>query len=158
MTSEKDPRPPAEDSFLSALAPSSPAAIIDAELNNATDFTITGQHLLLLARLNIGWLDSNHGGPATSGRRPYGNSDMFSDIAEMVDEDAWLAARCAGDGTWEAYVAAHEDEFTRLHAETMIALRIVLQTSQFRSGRFTRDTMGGHLLGAPWQPAPEQEA
>ena len=142
------------DSILSVRPPQAPDGedLYAAELRYCLDFTITGEHLLLLGRLNWRWngaLDEHWwGGPAVSQRRPFGDEDMFGNIAELVDRAAWVAARESDD--FEAYRAANEARFRRLHAEMVLVLEIVCSTGQHRSGRFIRAS----VLDI-WRPAPE---
>jgi hypothetical protein len=77
-----------------------------------------------------------YGAPGINPKKPYGNSYVERDIAEILD---------APDGDWEwedgekAYVTSEAAErFTRLHVETMVALQIVLATGEFRLGRYRR--------------------
>jgi hypothetical protein len=55
--------------------------------------TITDDHVLLLNRLYFDWDDeAYYGAPAVNIKRPYGNSDVFGDVAEILgwqwyDED-----------------------------------------------------------------------
>jgi hypothetical protein len=140
-------------SILSVRPPAAPTPedLYAAELRYCLDFTITGKHLMLLGRLNWRWngaLDERWwGGPAVSQRRPYGDEDMFANIAELVDRDAW---REALDGNYEAYRVANEPRFRRLHAEMFLVLEILCRTGQNRSGRWTRRSVMD-----PWRPAPD---
>jgi hypothetical protein len=123
-----------------------------AELRYCLDFTVTGQHLLLLGRLNWRWNGSLDeywwGGAAVSQRRPYGDEDTFGNIAELIDKKAWQEAL---DGDYDAYRAANEPRFRRLHAEMFLVLEILCSTRQIRSGRWTRRT-----VVEPWRPAPDR--
>jgi hypothetical protein len=137
--------------------PQAPTAedLYAAELRDCLDFTVTGEHLLLLGRLNWRWngaLDEHWwGGPAVSQRRPFGNEDVFGDIAELVDRHAWQEARDDEDGDYDAYRAAHEARFRRLHTEMFLVLSILCETGQNRSGRWTRAS-----VMHPWRPAPDK--
>ena len=142
--------------ILSVRPPSWPTAedVYAAELRDCLDFTVTREHLLLLGRLNWRWngaLDEHWwGGAAVSQRRPYGNEDMFRDIAELLTDPAdW--EETVGDD-YEAYRAANEPRFRRLHTEMFLVLEILCSTGQNRSGRWTRAS-----VLHPWQPAPPKE-
>ena len=104
------------------------------ELHEAREFTVTGEHLALLHNFHVQWRHLEFGAPSISPNRPYGNSDVLGDIAAIVDP-AGLAA--AAEST-DAYLAANEARFLRLHAETMLALQISLTTGQFAPGRYVR--------------------
>jgi hypothetical protein len=104
-----------------------------------TEFTVTEDHLKLLRHA---WVDSwdegeGYGAPGINPKKPYGNSYVERDIAEILD---------APDDDWEwedgekAYVTPEaEERFTRMHVETMVALQIVLATGEFRPGRYRRE-------------------
>jgi hypothetical protein len=104
------------------------------ELRSATEFTVTENHLKLLRRAYVGWDDCEFGAPAIDCKRPYGNSDVPSDIAEILGISD---AECR-DEEGEILPDA-EAALTRTHAETAVALQIALATGEFRTGRFTRD-------------------
>jgi hypothetical protein len=106
-------------------------------LRARSEFTVTEDHLKLLRRLYVNWWDPGegyYGGASVNAKRPYGNSYVGRDIAEIVD---------APDEDWEyedgrkAYVTDEADErFKRLHVETMVALQVVLSAGEFRPGRY----------------------
>lgn len=47
-------------------------------------FTITEDHLKLARRMYVGWQDCEFGAPEIDPKRPYGNSYVYGDIAEIV--------------------------------------------------------------------------
>lgn len=61
--------------------------------DTANVFTVTPAHLTLLKRLSFvhDWGDYYVGGAAVSRRRPYGNSDIYGDLAELagIPEPNW---------------------------------------------------------------------
>lgn len=97
-----------------------------------TEFTVTEEHLKLLRRAYVSWDDCEFGAPEIDPKRPYGNSDVIEDIAEIlgVPEDQW------SDG--EEALPDAEQAFTRLHAETGLALQLALTMGEFRTGRYVR--------------------
>ena len=97
------------------------------------DFTVTDEHLRLLRRAYITWDDVEFGAPGTDPKRPYGNSNVYGDIAEILDvpESKWA------DEDLNPLLDA-EWRFLRLHVETAIALQIALATGEFRTGRYVR--------------------
>jgi len=104
-------------------------------LRFATEFTVTDEHLKLLRHAYVGWDDCEFGAPAIDCKRPYGNSGVPEDMAEIlgiaVDEDEEMP------GDLEA-------RLTRLHGETATVLQIAIATGQFRTGRYTRDKYGNN--------------
>jgi hypothetical protein len=67
-------------------------------------------------------------------KRPYGNSNVYGDIAEILDVPGseWTdeEQNRSLDAEWR---------FLRLHVETAIALQIALTAGEFRTGRYLRD-------------------
>ena len=60
----------------------------------AQKVVITPEHVTLLKNLEIGWNDDAYeGAPEVDLKRPYGNSDVWMDIAEILEwdlvEDQW---------------------------------------------------------------------
>lgn len=53
-------------------------------MHDTQRFTITEDHLKLVLRLNISWDGCEFGSPAVDCKRPYGNSDVYNDIAEIL--------------------------------------------------------------------------
>lgn len=82
-------------------------------------FTITDDHLKLLAEMNVGWCHDEYGAPEIDPKRPYGNSDVPADVRGILgNEDL-------------------SDEAVRaLHVETRTALQICLRTGAFATGTF----------------------
>ena len=105
------------------------------ELRLVTEFTVTEDHLKLLRRAYVGWDDCEFGAPAIDSKRPYGNSDVIGDIAEI------LGTPGSGEIDDEAGDIPDEDaaRFTRLHGETATVLQIALATGEFRTGRYVCD-------------------
>lgn len=50
----------------------------------AKRLVICKAHLDLLARANVGWEASEFGAPGLDPKRPYGNSDVYRDLGEIV--------------------------------------------------------------------------
>jgi hypothetical protein len=103
-------------------------------VREAREFTVTEDHLRLLRQTYVFWDETEFGAPAIDAKRPYGNSNVFGDIAEILDmpESEWSDED--GNPSLDA-----EWRFLRLHVETAIALQIALITGEFRTGRYVRD-------------------
>jgi hypothetical protein len=100
------------------------------ELRLVTEFTVTEDHLKLLRRAYAGWDDCEFGAPAIDCKRPYGNSDVIGDIAEILG----VETNDEGD------VSPDENaRLIRLHGETATVLQIALATGEFRAGRYACD-------------------
>ena len=114
-------------------------------IRDARNFTVTEEHLRLLRRAYVWWGEGEFGSPAIDPKRPYGNSNVFRDIAEILDE---------------SYVEPDDEEtdlspdaewrYLRLHVETAIALQIALAAGEFRTGRYVRHDEDGAWGGREW--------
>lgn len=106
------------------------------------EFTVTDEHLRLLRRAYVRWEDGEFGAPGINSKRPYGNSNVYADIAEIlgVPYGQWDDEELGPlpDAAWR---------FARLHVETGIALQIALDTGEFRADRYIRDNEWGYGLG-----------
>jgi hypothetical protein len=109
------------------------------ELNRTTEFTVTDDHLKLLRHICELYWDpgEGYGAPFIGPKKPYGNSNVPQDVAEIVgapdsdwERDQWDDARLLR--------ADAEDRYLRLHVEAGMALKIAFATGEFRSGRYTR--------------------
>jgi hypothetical protein len=102
------------------------------------EFTVTDEHLRLLRRACVFWEEGEFGAPSIDSKRPYGNSNVYGDIAEIlgVPDSDWADEELnpSLDAEWR---------FLRLHVETAIALQIALATGEFRTGRYVRDDEWG---------------
>lgn len=115
-----------------AGGPRDPRALFDV-IEHIERFTVTDEHLRLLRRARISWDEAEFGAPGINPKRPYGNSDVFADIADILEvpESEWMDA-------YEDLIPDAEWRFLRLHVETAIALQIGLATGEFRPGRYVR--------------------
>jgi hypothetical protein len=103
-------------------------------LRSATEFTVTDDHLKLLRRAYVGWDGCEFGAPAIDCKRPYGNSDVIGDIAEILGTPVERLLDEENEILPDAKAA-----FTRLHGETAVVLQIALATGEFRTGRYVSD-------------------
>jgi hypothetical protein len=112
---------------------SSPSALFDV-IRDTRRFTVTDEHLRLLRRAYVTWTNAEFGAPEIDCKRPYGNSDVYSDIAEIlgIPEDEW------SDEDMGVLPEA-EWRFLRLHVETGLVLQIALATGEFRPGNYVRE-------------------
>ena len=100
-----------------------------------SDFTVTEDHLKVLRRAYVTWNQKpgSISAPTIDTKRPYGNSNEWADMAEIlgVRDDE----RPDEDGNYRPDVI---NRFAKLHVETAIALQIALATGEFSPGRYTR--------------------
>ncbi len=100
-------------------------------IRNVTEFTVTEDHLKLLRHAHVSWDEAEYGAPSIDSKRPYGWSNVLGSMAQILE---WP------DRDWidEQPPPGVEDRCARLHAETAIALQIVLATGEFRPGHYAR--------------------
>jgi len=100
-------------------------------IDRVREFTVTDEHLRLLRHAHVFWDEAEFGAPSINPKRPYGNSNVYGDIAEILElpEPDWDDEQRTADAEWR---------FLRLHVETAIALQIALATGEFRTGRYVR--------------------
>jgi hypothetical protein len=114
--------------------PRDPRGLFDV-IRRSKRFTVTDEHLRLLRRARVSWDETEFGAPGISPKRPYGNSAVYRDMAEILG---------LVDGDWQDEVAEDwpppelEWRFLRLHVEIAIALQIGLATGEFRAGQYVR--------------------
>jgi hypothetical protein len=121
-------------------------------LHSLTEFTVTEDHLKLLRHVDVRYWDPGegyYGAAAISAKRPYGNSYVGRDIAEILDapDEDWVFE----DGEKTSVTDEADERFQRLHVETMVALQIVLAAGEFRPGRYRRVERRGMPWGRTWQ-------
>ena len=102
-------------------------------------FVLTSDHVNLLRRANVTWDVCEFGAPIIDPKRPYGTSDVHSDMAEILA----LLSEQHDDGSFSPATTRCLDE---LHRELEIALQIVLTTGSFTPGTYVREDYG------TWQP------
>ena len=125
-----------------------PRSLFDV-IRDTRRFTVTDEHLRLLRRAYVAWDDTEFGAPEIACKRPYGNSNVLGDIAEIlgIPDSEWADEDMnpLPDAEWR---------FLRLHVETAIALQIALVTGEFRAGGYTRD----ERWGRDWKRDAEMKA
>ncbi|TDD37844.1 hypothetical protein E1287_07240 [Actinomadura sp. KC06] len=99
------------------------------------EFEITNDHLTLLRNAHWSWNDCEFGAPTIDPKRPYGNSSVIRDIAELLDIDLDDLDR------------DREDELSELHRETLTVLDIALATGSFAPGTYRYRADGWERVG-----------
>lgn len=97
-------------------------------MSNIEKFTLTEQHIKLLRRACVTWNHGESGAPTISCKRPYGNSDVVCDIAEILGIQL-------GDEYPDEILY---DQLWNIHLETKTALQIILSTGSFEAGEYER--------------------
>lgn len=91
-------------------------------------FEVTEQHVKLLRAANVSWASDEFGAPAINCKRPYGNSNVYEDVAEI------LGIIPEGDG--EELTPKQESELNFIHRGTETALQIFLATGEMKAGHY----------------------
>ena len=97
------------------------------------EFTLKPEHIKLLSRATVTWFDIETGAPAIDPKRPYGNSAVELDVADIIGLTVDVCPKC-GEALNDDYEAA----MLALHRETETALQIVLCTQSFTPGRYVQ--------------------
>jgi len=91
------------------------------------EFEIKQEHITLLQHAYIGWNDCDYGAPSIDPKRPYGNSCVEENIAEIL---GWTVGEELSEEQRElAY---------KLHQETKTALQICITLQKFETGFYEK--------------------
>ena len=91
-------------------------------------FVLTQDHLTLLRHAYVSWCAEETGSPQIDPKRPYGNSDVPMDVAEILGWDVG-----------EELTGEQEEEAMILHGETSTALQIALVNLPNLKGIWEKD-------------------
>lgn len=105
-------------------------------------FTLTDAYVKLLKQANVCWQDCETGAPEIDPKRPYGNSDVWNDVAEILNLKAGHGCANCGDPCEKCADGAAGEKFREeclaIHRGTEYALQIVLQHG-YRLGTYKRN-------------------
>lgn len=87
-------------------------------------FKITEDHLKLIEHMYVSWWDCEYGAPGVDPKRPYGNSFVEGDIANIL---GWRI-----DENDDSYYREAE----KIHREMQTVLQICLCTKSFEVGTY----------------------
>jgi len=107
-------------------------------------FQLTKEHIDLLTKAVVSWSDCEFGAPCIDPKRPYGNSDVLSDLAEILGFEGKVCPHC-GEPIEEDDNDLPVSELEQTHRETAIALQIILDTQSFKPGLYLRSN-------GKWEP------
>lgn len=97
-------------------------------------FKLTSNHIKLLQNMYWRMSDCEFGAPEVDGKRPYGNSYVEPDIAEIIGMKFDREEGLSSD---------QERECRELHNETVTAIEIILSTKSFKTGTYARSGQYG---------------
>lgn len=96
-------------------------------------FTITESHQKLLSRCHVGWNDCEFGAASINPKRPYGNSSVLEDMAEILG-----IGSSDSDGELQL-TEAEEETLSQLHTELKTVLEIGFHTLSFATGTYQKE-------------------
>lgn len=92
-------------------------------------FEVKEEHLKLLREANVWWWDCEFGAPCIDPKRPYGNSSVTKDIADILGE------KLIEDEYGEKIVAKEQGErFRKLHRQLEPVMEIMLHLAKLDPG------------------------
>lgn len=107
-------------------------------------FVVTDDHLKLLQHAYVGWEDCEFGAPAIDCKRPYGNSSVYLDIAEILG----IEPEGDDDGYGERdFTRDQKDAMRKFHVETQTVLQIALATGSFEPGTYICPKYSSNWVG-----------
>lgn len=111
-------------------------------------FEVTHEHIKLLQRMYVGWQNCEYGAPEIDPKRPYGNSDVQSDIIKILEWDKGPTCKNCGESMQQDREQL-EDKASKIHKDMKTVLQILLQhPTNFLMGIYTRDE--GHSIWRRW--------
>lgn len=119
------------------------------EIRSQQEFTVTEQHIALLRRMYIGYNGyTEFGAPEVDPKRPYGNSDVEDDIAEIIG----MTADELGDDGYRDFSEKQLTELHRLHLEATVALQILTANLGIAPGLYRKNELYDDISWRPVQP------
>ena len=97
---------------------------------------LTEDHVRLLRSAYIEWNDCEFGAPAINCKRPYGNSDVLSDIRRILGHDFFPCPHCGERIPKEN--APSEEVLLALHRSMEVVLQVVLSAGSFKPGFYVK--------------------
>ena len=94
-------------------------------------FQVKADHIKLLKRMCVGWDDCEFGAPEIDPKRPYGNSSVHADIAEILG----IRENDAADDFTDAEI----EWMDSLHIEMETVLQIVVSCNGAKLGTYEAD-------------------
>jgi hypothetical protein len=94
-------------------------------------FIVTQYHINLLRRMHIDWCYDEFGSPAVDPKRPFGNSDVYQDMLEILGLHQ--------PDEWTDIAPEQADYLNSIYAQTAVALQILVSTGNVEPGEYTRE-------------------
>lgn len=96
-------------------------------------FELKPEHVALLTsgRVYVGWQYCEYGAPEINPKRPYGNSDVEGDVAEIL---GWIPED--DDDGYPILSEKQQEAAWKIHRETDQALEVILNAKSFEPGLY----------------------
>jgi hypothetical protein len=105
--------------------------------NIKKQFELKEEHLKLLRNAIVSWDSREFGAPSIDCKKPYGNSDVYEDMAKILG--------IKGFEDYEGEISFSKEDVAlmeNLHKEIKVALQIVLRTGKIEPGIYVADEYG----------------
>jgi hypothetical protein len=105
-----------------------------SDICHSLEFNVSEDHFRLLKRMQLEWWSCEFGSPAIDCKKPYGDSSVYSDIAEILDipygleEDEW-------------YTDEQLRYMDKRHREMENYLQILCHFGEIPSGKYERKAL-----------------
>jgi hypothetical protein len=126
------------------LAPSSKG------IGKQIEFFLKPEHLKLMRKMCVGWDDCEYGAPEIDPKRPYGNSNVLHDLADIIGIEY-------DDEKDEPLTSSQIEYLEKLHKETETALQVALESGQFKVGRYVKREYCDEWKESPAKPVTDYE-
>jgi hypothetical protein len=113
-------------------------------MSDKNTFRVLPEHLTLLRNMYWRWDDCEFGAPAVDSKRPYGNSSVYLDLAEILG----VKGEDASSG-YEELTREQEEYLWKLHRETETVLAILISSGIMQPGLYKK----GSARDALWMRA-----
>ena len=100
-------------------------------------FTVSEEHLKLLKEMYVSWNDCEFGAPEINSKRPYGNSNVEYDIAEI------LGLQLFEDANEEKHISKEQNVYiNKIHKEMETVLKILVCNLSIQAGQYESEKYG----------------
>ncbi len=102
-----------------------------SDIRDSLEFNVSEDHFKLLKGMDWDWWDCEFGSPTVDCECPYGSSDVYEDIAKILNIPFGLV-----DDEW--YTDDQLEYMDKRHRETETYLQILFYFGEIPSGRYKR--------------------
>ena len=102
---------------------------------SATVFELKQEHLTLLKQSCWGWNDCEYGAPGMDCKRPFGNSGVDTDLAEILSKTSPKCPHCG-----ELLDTTVQQKNEAIYKELLNALEVICHTLSFELGVYKKNS------------------